>query len=73
MEEKNIAEIKFKRLDCDYIQQDNSESNEWQCSECKEDIWWGESGDDVDIKYCPYCGKKIKEFSRIKDDEDVDD
>lgn len=65
-----MGEIKYKKITCDYLQQDNSESNTWKCSECKEEIWWGECGDDIDIKHCPYCGKRIKKFSRIKDDQD---
>lgn len=51
--------------ECYLAQQDDIDSNTWKCSNCREEFYWGESGEDIKnskIKYCPFCGCKIKEF-----------
>lgn len=55
------------------LQQDNIESNWWECSKCKFEFYWGEDAEDIktsDLCYCPRCGKKIKEYVFVEEDED---
>lgn len=62
-----------KEQECYLVQQDDEYSNWYECSNCKEDFYWGEEPDDIKnskIKYCPFCGFKIKEVLFITDEED---
>lgn len=69
--EEMIEEVNKK--ECIMCQQDDIDSNIWMCSKCKDDFYWGDDADSVknsNLKYCPFCGAKIKEFSFIEMDEE---
>lgn len=55
------------------MQQYERSSNIWRCSNCKLEFYWNEDGDDMKtsgINYCPSCGKKIKDYIFIEEDEE---
>lgn len=59
--------------ECIMCQQDDVWSNIWVCNNCHDDFYWGEEAEDVKrgkLKYCPFCGAKIKEFSFIEENEE---
>lgn len=63
----------LEKKECIMCQQDDIDSNIWMCSKCKDDFYWGDDADSAknsNLKYCPFCGAKIKEFSYIEMDED---
>lgn len=62
-----------EKKECYLSQQDDECSNIWSCTNCKFDFFWGESPEDIknsELNYCPKCGKKIKEFVFIENEEE---
>ena len=71
-EMKAINEI-ISPIKTTLLQQDDEYSNWWQCSNCKNDFYWGEYAKDIinsKIKYCMFCGAKIKDISFIEIEDD---
>lgn len=65
-----MEEIKEK--ECYMNQQDDEYSCLYECSNCKEEFFWGEEPEDIkesNVNYCPFCGCKIKEVVYIEDEE----